>query len=130
MDDYRIDLEDLVANAFITLMRSNKLSEQRFISYYDIDRFGSSIIKALEEQGLHGRLYLGREQTENFLYYHEKYFHEIQKGDWTGIQLKSDITEQDLLEKYVGYLPLKLLLAIRSDTACSVFGVTGMLSKS
>ena len=112
-----IDLEDLASNAFITLLRAGKLNKQRFISYADIDVYGNGVLQALEEKQLSGRLNLGRDQTFQFLHYESEYFTEDRLGNICGLRLNDGITENDLLDRYIGYLPWKLLAAFRSDTA-------------
>ena len=114
---FRIELEDLASNAFITLMRAKKLNRQRFISYADIDKYANGVLNALKEKDLSGRLDLGRNQTSWFLYYENKYFVEDYSGDMCGLRLNANITEKDLIDRYVGCLPLDLLLAFRSNTA-------------
>ena len=116
----RLELEDLASNAFITLLRANKLNAQRFISYYDIDRYGHAVVEILKNQGFECRLLLDRNRTSWFLYYFDKYFEEDSQNDYLGLKLKEGITEEDLLRHFTGYLALDVLLAFRNEKAINV----------
>ena len=73
MNGFRIDMEDIASNAFITLLRENKLKEDRFISYAKLDDYAKGVLTVLESKGLAGYLNIGRNQNSWFLYYQDKY---------------------------------------------------------
>ena len=105
MNGFRIDMEDIASNAFITLLRENKLKEDRFISYAKLDDYAKGVLN------------IGRNQNSWFLYYQDKYFEEKEQGQYVGLRLKEGITEEDLLRKFTGYLPFDLLMAFRDENA-------------
>jgi len=100
---YRIQLEDLLANAFIEKLKLD--DSNRFISYKEIDRYSGEMMKFLYEKGEDVELYLSRDNTNNVLKKYCNYF--IETVD--GIILKSDITIDDLINNFRGYLSLFLM---------------------
>ena len=82
---YRIELEDLLANAFIEKLKLD--DSDRFIYYKEIDHYGEEMIKSIHEKGENAELYLSRDNTNNVLKKYCNYFRETVDG----IILKSDI---------------------------------------
>lgn len=100
---YRIQLEDLLANAFIEKLKLD--DSDRFISYKEIDRYGEEMIKSIHEKDENVELYLSRDNTNNVLKKYCNYFRETING----IILKSDIIIDDLINNFRGYLSLFLM---------------------
>lgn len=105
---YKIELEDLAANAFIKLMKNGK--DTSFISYNDIERYGKNVIKVLESDNEVGILNLSRDKTSRVFELYSEYFEETKENGIRGLKLKCNSYES-LVNKFIGYLPLKLLLA-------------------
>ena len=100
---YRIQLEDLLANAFIEKLKLD--NSDRFISYKEIDHYSEEMMKSIHEKGENVELYLSRDNTNNVLKEYCNYFRETVDG----IILKSDITIDDLINNFRGYLCLFLM---------------------
>ena len=98
---YRIRLEDLLANAFIEKLKLD--DSDRFISYKEIDLYGEMMIKSICDEN--AELYLSRDITNNVLNKYSDYYEETENG----IMLKSDITIDNLIDNFRGYLSLFLM---------------------
>ena len=62
---YKIQLEDLLANAFIEKLKLD--DSDRFISYKEIDHYIGEMMKSLYEKNEDVELYLSRDNTNNVL---------------------------------------------------------------
>ena len=114
---YYIGIEDLAANALITVLQK---SGERFLFFSDLERYGAKVIQILTENGEKATLILSRESTDalflNFSDYFEK---EIRNGQ-RGISLKKNVTTDDLIDRFRGYLSLKVLLAFMDKRSTEV----------
>jgi hypothetical protein len=109
---YYIGIEDLAANALILLLQMQTKGVHRsFISYKDIERYGSMVLHVLNKKGEKAVLILSRESTNELYRNYSDYFEETMQNGCKGIALKKEKTMDDLIEAFRGYLPLPLLLA-------------------
>lgn len=102
----QINLEDLAANAFITLLQNN--IEKRNLSYNVLEEYGRKVLYILKSRfNEEARLILSRIETDLFYYKFSKFFTEYDDG----VYLKETITYRDLIYEFRGYLSLNLLLS-------------------
>lgn len=100
-----IELEDLVANAFIYAL--SKDEAKRFFSYGQLENYGMAVVNLLKARGKEAHLFLSRDETEKTLLKYSKFFKEI----GFGIQLNDNVIIEDLIEEFRGYLDLDVLFA-------------------
>ena len=116
---YYIVIEDLVANA---LIENLKRGSSRFITYRDIENYGAKVIELLNEKSEKAVLILSRQGTNAMLRDYSKYFEEKEVDGLKGIELRSAISEEELINKFRGYLPLDILLAFVNAGSTQAWG--------
>lgn len=107
---FQIGIEDLVANALIENLKQNPSSE-RFVSYSEIESYGANVVKLLTKEGNEAVLIFSRATTNQMLRDYSSFFEESTVGGKSGIQLKSTVKIEDLIDTFRGYLTLTLLNA-------------------
>lgn len=117
---YYIGIEDLVANALIEIMAKSK---RRFLSYEEIEKYGSRVIEVLSEQGEKAVLILSRENTTALLRNYSEFFEEKNEDCLRGIALREGKESDDLIEQFRGYLSLDVLLAFVNRKSVQALGV-------
>lgn len=118
---YFIGIEDLAANALIAVLAEN---QRRFLSYSEIEEYGSKVIQILTEKGEKATLILSRESTTALYRNYSDYFEEKKQDGKNGIYLKDEKTIDDLIDKFRGYLSLDVLLAFVDKRSVEVLGVS------
>lgn len=106
---FQIGIEDLVANALIEKLRQNP--NERFISYSEIEAYGAKVVKFLTDEGNEAVLIFSRATTNQMLRDYSRFFEEFTLDEKSGIQLKSTVKIEDLIDTFRGYLTLTLLKA-------------------
>ena len=119
--NYFIGIEDLAANALITLMSSDQ--EKRFVSYSDLEEYGNMVMQILTSKGKKAIFILSRKSTTVFFCDYSNIFEEIESNNQKGISLKEGVTVDDLIDRFRGYLSLDLLLAFTDHRSAEVLGV-------
>ncbi len=104
-------IEDLVGNLFITLKEYNY--ENIKISYHLIDIYSDILKKELKKVGLNSIFNLSRDNTFSFLARNSHLYTEYND---TYIRLITDMSIDDLIELYRGYLLLDAAITIESPT--------------
>lgn len=100
-----LKLEHVVPNAFIFF-------KKRYLSFYEIERYGESVISKINKRCI---LLFSRDHTREFFREYSKYFERGKgEGEGEGVKLRDEITYEMLIDKFLGYLPLELLLAFIS----------------
>ena len=117
---YYIVIEDLVANALIENLKRDRTS--RFITYRDIEKYGAKVIELLNEKNEKAVLILSRQGTNAMLRDYSQYFEEKEVNGLKGIELRSNISEEELINRFRGYLPLEILLAFVNAGSIQVSG--------
>lgn len=117
---YYIGIEDLAANG---LIESLKKGNRRFLSYEEIEEYGSKVVQILYENGEKAILILSRDKTTAFFRNYSKFFTEKEKNGVKGIALQENVKIEDLIGKFRGYLALNVLLAFVNAQSTSVLGV-------
>ncbi len=114
---FYIGMEDLAANALIeTLKKGNK----RFLTYEEIEKYGSVVIQILNEKGEKAVLILSRNSTNAFFENYSDFFEERTVNNTKGISLKEDKDMEDLIVKFRGYLSLEVLMAFVNKRSVKV----------
>lgn len=117
---FYIGIEDLAANALIESMRR---VEKNFLTYREIENYGSKVVQILNEQGEKAVLILSRENTNELFRNYSDFFEEKEENEEKGIALKSDIKLEDLIMQFRGYLALDVLMAFVNDRSVQALGV-------
>lgn len=117
---FYIGIEDLAANALIESMRRLK---KRFLTYEEIESYGSKVIEFLNEKNEKAVLILSRESTNALFRNYSDFFEEKEESTGIGIGLKENVVLEDLIKQFRGYLALDVLMAFVSDSAAGALGV-------
>lgn len=104
-----IEIDDIVGQAFIVCL---KKTGKRSLSLKKIDEYGAKVVMYLKCRGEKVRLALSREQSRNF-FYNSKYF--IYNERTNIVELKPNITEDDLIKRFCGYIDYNILVAFRNE---------------
>lgn len=105
--NYRISLEDLVANLFIENFKNNDI--RRFLTYSEIEDYGKKVTKNINKTNDSVVLELSRVRTNQMLQNYSEFFEEKNINKHLGIALKETKNINDLINEFRGYLTLKLL---------------------
>lgn len=116
-----IGIEDLAANALIEVMSKDK--SKRFVSYEELENYGSEVVKFLNAKGEKAILILSRESTNAMFRNYSDIFEETVLNNQIGIVLKSEVSIEDLIIKFRGYLAWDVLLAFVSEQTVAKLGV-------
>lgn len=108
---YCIGIEDLVSNG---LMEKISRTGQRFISYEEINDYGTKIVKYLRDNGKEAYLSMNRYKTADFFYFNSDFFEEVAYHGENGVALKENKRLEELRDKYGGILALDVKLAFVS----------------
>lgn len=117
---FYIGIEDLAANALIESMRR---VEKNFLTYREIENYGSKVVQILNEQGEKAVLILSRENTNELFRNYSDFFEEKEENEEKGVALKSGIKLEDLIMQFRGYLALDVLMAFVNDRSVQALGV-------
>ena len=109
-----IGIEDLAANALIEILDKEKNITESFVSYDTLEEYGLQIVKMLTEQGTDVVLIFSREETRKMLRDYSDIFIECNRNGKNGISLRENVTVQQLISRFRGYLSLDVLLAFMS----------------
>lgn len=113
-----IEIDELAANALIAAQKYGR----RFVSYKMMEDYGLRVSGILHDKyGLTTILLLSRDRTNEMLRSEADLFEEQEVDGEKGIVLREEKTTGDLISRYVGYLPLRFLMAFRDCRAMSIF---------
>ncbi len=118
-----LELDDVVGNAFIQL--GIRGDTRRFISYADLDCFASDTVNLLNRTAKDGEqfvLLMSRSRTWQMLDQYQDIFEERKENGLAGIYLRDGTTIKELRERFLGYLPVDMLLAFFKVPICGVGG--------
>lgn len=110
----------MAANALIESMRR---AEKNFLTYREIENYGSKVVQILNDQGEKAVLILSRENTNELFRNYSDFFEEKEENEEKGIALKSGIELEDLIMQFRGYLALDVLMAFVNDRSVQALGV-------
>ncbi len=118
---FYIGIEDLAANALIEVLSK---TGKRFLSYFEIEKYGAEVVRVLSEQnGEKAVLLLSRENTTALYRNYSEFFMEREQDGSLGIELKPDKEVEDLIKQFRGYLSLELLMAFINERSIQALGV-------
>jgi len=115
-----IGIEDLAANALIEILNYNN---KKFVSFKELENYGSRVVTILSEKGEKAILILSRENTDALFRNYSNFFEEKNVEGICGIALKENITVEDLEDAFRGYLSLDVLIAFMDKTSVIQLGV-------
>ncbi len=108
-----IEIDDLIGNAFIPYLEK---TGKRTLPLSKINEFGSKIVNYLNKNGENACLRLSRDITNIFFYEYSDLFKLVENGKEDVVVLvDNNITPNDLIHKFSGYLSLSVLLAFRNS---------------
>lgn len=108
-----IELRDLIGGAF-TFVLENQCD--RSLSLEKIEEYGRKVVDCLNQQKKDNWLKISPDKTQRFFLENFDYF---SYDEETGlVTLKEDVTFCKLMERYIEYLPLDLILALRDEEIC------------
>lgn len=91
---FYMEIEDLAANAFIELLQRDE--SRRFVTYYELERYGEQAVKVLAEKGEKAVLLLSRSRTDAMFCDCSDFFEEERQG----IRLKADKDRKALIDHF------------------------------
>ena len=84
---FYIGIKDIAANGLIEMLKINK--KNRFLSYKQIEDYGNTVVRSLNQSGESAVLILSREDTSEFFRNYADFFEESTNSEGeTGILLK------------------------------------------
>lgn len=118
---YNIEIEDLAANALIEMM--SKDESKRFVSYEELEDYGSEVLNFLNSTEKKAVLNLSRENTNLMFRKCSDVFEEAVSNNQVGIALKPEISTEDLIIRFRGCLAFDVLLAfVNKQTVAKLKG--------
>ncbi len=106
---FYIGIKDIAANGLIEMLKINK--KNRFLSYKQIEDYGNTVVRSLNQSGESAVLILSREDTSEFFRNYADFFEESTNSEGeTGILLKEGKGVTDLINQFRTYLALDVLL--------------------
>lgn len=118
---FYIGIEDLAANALIELLQ--KEENRSFITYKELERYGTQVVSLLSERGEKAVLLLSRENTNAMFRDYSEFFEEDSYDGNEGIRLRAGKSRKDLIVQFRGYLALDVLMALVDECSVSALGV-------
>ena len=109
-DAYTLDLETIVGNLFYTLKRNGY--DTKKLSYSFIEQYADIIKNSLEEKGKQLFLNLSRDLKRQFLQDRRNIYGEC---DNKYIVLVKDLTVEELVHRYVGWLPFVIYSTVTNE---------------
>lgn len=117
---FYIGIEDLAANALIEVLEKE---DRRFLTYNEIENYGSKVAQILRENGEKAVLILSRDNTDALFRNYSEFFEEAEKDGKRGIALRQGKERTDLIYQFRGYLALDVLLAFMNYRSVRALGV-------
>lgn len=121
MHNIYIQIEDLVANAFIDLIETDS---RREIFYSDLDDYGARVIEQLNSSGeLKAVLVVSRESQAAVIEDYSDMFEAFEKDGSKGIRLLAHVSPLDLWERFCTSLSYTVLKAFQAPAVKRALGV-------
>lgn len=117
---FYIGIEDLAANALIESMRR---ADKVFLTYKEIENYGSRVVELLNEKGEKAVLILSRDSTNALFRNYSDFFEERNINGEMGVALREGVTLEKLINQFRGYLALDVLMAFVNETSVQALGV-------
>ena len=94
-----------------------------FITYKELERYGTQVVSLLSERGEKAVLLLSRENTNAMFRDYSEFFEEDSYDGNEGIRLRAGKSRKDLIVQFRGYLALDVLMALVDERSVSALGV-------
>ena len=121
MHNIYIQIEDLVANAFIDLVENQG---RREIFYSDLDMYGAKVIEQLNRNdNTKAVLVISRESQLAMLEDYSDMFEAFEQEGAKGIRLLEKVSPMDLWARFCTSLSYSVLMAFREPSVKQVLGV-------
>ena len=117
---FYIGIQDLAANALIEALEKGK---KRFLTFVEIENYGTQVVEILKEGGESAILILSRENTEELFRNYSEFFEQKEIEGKKGIALREGKTVIDLIRHFRGYLALDVLLAFCNERSYQALGL-------
>lgn len=117
---FYIGIEDLAANALIELLRKN---QRNYLTYDELEDYGTRVVRLLSEQGEKAILLLSRDNTNALFRDYSDFFEEDSFDGKRGIRLKEGKGREDLIIQFRGYLAVDVLMALVDERSVEALGV-------
>ena len=118
---FYIGIEDLAANALIELLQQEE--KRDFITYDELENYGTQVVKILSEKGEKAVLLLSRDHTNAMFRDYSDFFEEVSLDGKLGIRLKEGKDRKALIIQFRGYLALDVLRALVDERSVKALGV-------
>ena len=116
-----IQIEDLVANAFINLIEKKKVRE---ILYSDLDIYGAKVIEQLNSQGgPKAVLVVSRESQMAIVEDYSDMFEAFERDGSKGIRLLDGVEPMDLWIRFCTPLSYKVIKVFRAPAVKQALGI-------
>jgi len=117
-----IGIEDLAANALIEIMVKDN---RRFVTYKELEEYGSEVIRILRKKKIKAVLILSRDNTIDMFRDYSDIFKEVANDSGFGVELKDEnITTDILITKFRSYLSLDVFLAFIEKSSLAKLGIS------
>ncbi len=117
-----IQIEDLVANAFIDLVEANS---KREILYSDLDAYGAKVIEQINHNNSDAKaiLIVSRESQSAIVADYSDMFEAFERDGSKGIRLLDNVDSIDLWERFCTSLSYTVLMAFKAPAVKEVLGI-------
>lgn len=116
-----IEIQEVVANALIGLLKKNEKS--RVVFFDDLDKYGTKVVEELnKKQGVNAIFIVSRESQQAMVEDYTEIFTMVEEQGRKGIKLNDGISEDYLWERFCSSLAWIVVAAFRSEEACRVLG--------
>lgn len=117
---FYIGIEDLAANALIELLQ--KEEKRDYITYSELENYGTQVVRFLSQHGEKAVLLLSRENANAMFRDYSDYFEENTIDGKLGIKLKEGKDRKSLIIQFRGYLALDVLNAFVDERSIQALG--------
>lgn len=116
---FYIGIEDLAANALIEILEMEEEdSSQKSVTYAELEKYGTEVVRYLKENGERAVLIFSRESTDVMLHNYADFFEERENGAAIGLRKGKHVL--DLIERFRTYLAFDLMMAFMADIPVQV----------
>lgn len=116
-----IGIEDLVASALIEQIRYEE--SRRRVSLKTLADYGAVIVRILTNSGQNAILLLTRESTYEFVHNYADYFSIAEDDGVEYIELKEEVTQEDLRRQFWKNLTVDLAKALTGTESLAVLDI-------
>lgn len=120
-----IGIEDLAANALIGILgrTSNDGKDSKFVRFSTLLDYGMAVIKKLKEDNNEEAMLIYNRELNSMLFTDYSDFFERYTDDegYDGIKLREGKTEQDLLVRFIGTIPVELQNIMADNSIISMY---------